>query len=506
MGGSEVSQAHDAPECAPTSNASMSAATPMPPATRRLSRRVLIIGHDLVVTTAAFPLAMLLRDNFMLVPHHIEPMINGTVLVFLIAAVVFNWFRLHRVMWSYASLHDLERAARAVTAILALFIPAMFFLDRLEGVPRAVPAIFWCIAMVGLSLSRVLYRSCADHQRTRRRRPSADEQRVLVVGNPKAALVVIETLASERHAGCRIVGIISDPIYVGRTLRGIPILGHLEESPRILGSLEIRGLRPDRIIIAEPHANLRDTEFQCLLRLADARQIQIDRSPMLRAFGDDSDEQETRPSLSAEIVGARGYHRAKRMFDGMVAGLALLLAAPLIGVIAITTLTSVGCPIFFDQMRAGRKMRGFALHKFRTMGDPLGPDGTMRSDEERMTRIGALLRRTRLDELPQLWNVFVGHMSLVGPRPLLPRDLPLDDHTALRERYSVRPGLTGWAQVNGGQQLTAAEKMALDLYYIRHASFWFDMKILVLTMRMVVLGERINQHEIERAKTALVMA
>ena len=482
-----------------------------PPSAQRTSlqvpRKVLIIAHDVVVTTAAFPAAMLLRDNFALSSHHLEPTVNGTLLIFLIATLVFSGFGLHRSMWSHASLNDLRAAARALTIILVLSIPAMFLLDRLEGVPRAVPIIFWCVAMVGLSASRILYRSyCCDRHSSRSRRSSASEQRVLVVGNPEDALLVIHTLAGMAAATVRVVGIVSDRIFAGRTLAGVPVLGDLGNFPEVLGALEIGGVPPTRIIVADPHADLCTRAFQQLIKLADASEIQVDRSPNLWDFRTDLEQQSAQPSFCQGIVGAGGYHRIKRLYEGFAAGLALLFVAPLIGLVAIATVVSVGSPVLFNQVRAGRKMRGFALRKFRTMGDPLGADGRMLSDQERMTRVGALLRRSKLDELPQLWNVFMGHMSLIGPRPLLPRDLPIDDHVTLHERYSVRPGLTGWAQVNGGQRLTAEQKMTLDLYYIRHASLFFDLKILLLTMGMIVRGEKINQHEIERAKTALVVA
>jgi lipopolysaccharide/colanic/teichoic acid biosynthesis glycosyltransferase len=148
----------------------------------------------------------------------------------------------------------------------------------------------------------------------------------------------------------------------------------------------------------------------------------------------------------------------------------------------------------------------FMLHKFRTMRDPMAPDGHLRSERERLTAVGEFLRRSRLDELPQIWNVVVGDMALIGPRPLLTTDLIGIDPAILRERFAVRPGITGWAQVNGGKQLTPEQKISLDLYYIHNASPALDAKIVIETLRMMLFGERVNSSEIRRAQAIMRIA
>lgn len=173
--------------------------------------------------------------------------------------------------------------------------------------------------------------------------------------------------------------------------------------------------------------------------------------------------------------------RLKRLFDLSLAAIALGSAAPILAILASAVRLTMGPPIFFRQQRPGRGGKPFTLYKFRTMR--LGGS----SDAERLTRLGRLLRRTSLDELPQLFNVLKGDMSLVGPRPLLMEYLPLYTAEQAR-RHEVRPGLTGWAQVKGRNALSWEEKFALDVWYVDNRSFWLDLRILALTVGQVLSG------------------
>jgi lipopolysaccharide/colanic/teichoic acid biosynthesis glycosyltransferase len=155
----------------------------------------------------------------------------------------------------------------------------------------------------------------------------------------------------------------------------------------------------------------------------------------------------------------------------------------------------------FVQIRPGLHRRPFRLYKLRTMRDPLGPDGRRLADGERTPFVGRLLRRTRLDELPQLWNVLIGDMAIIGPRPLVAADLDAMPDQG-RARAMARPGITGWAQVNGGQQLAADEKLALDLWYADHASLALDLRIIARTLAMMLLGEHRDPRAIATARAA----
>ncbi|WP_039803667.1 sugar transferase [Azotobacter chroococcum] len=181
----------------------------------------------------------------------------------------------------------------------------------------------------------------------------------------------------------------------------------------------------------------------------------------------------------------------KRLFDLLVATTALLLLAPLLLVLAWLVRRRIGAPVLFRQLRPGLHGRPFALLKFRSMREALDERGRPLPDAERLTPFGRFLRASSLDELPELWNVLRGDMSLVGPRPLLMEYLPLYTPEQAR-RHAVRPGITGWAQVNGRNALSWEEKFRLDVWYVDHRSFRLDLRILLLTLKRVLAREGIN--------------
>lgn len=181
----------------------------------------------------------------------------------------------------------------------------------------------------------------------------------------------------------------------------------------------------------------------------------------------------------------------KRAVDFTVAlGALLVLALPLI-LVAILVRWKLGAPVLFRQIRPGMGGRPFEMIKFRTMSDKRDVSGEMLPDAQRMTRLGTFLRSTSLDELPELWNVLRGDMSLVGPRPLLVEYLPLYSAEQAR-RHEVRPGITGWAQVNGRNALSWSERFQLDVWYVDNQSFLLDMRILWLTVHKVLVREGIS--------------
>ena len=171
----------------------------------------------------------------------------------------------------------------------------------------------------------------------------------------------------------------------------------------------------------------------------------------------------------------------KRAFDIVAAGLAIIVFAPFIVMIALLVRWRLGSPILFRQMRPGKDARPFEMLKFRSMTDTRDTEGRLLPDADRLTRFGRFLRSSSLDELPELWTVLKGDMSLVGPRPLLMEYLPLySPHQA--RRHDVRPGLTGWAQINGRNALSWEQKFALDTWYVDNRSFWLDIKIIGRTI------------------------
>tara|TARA_B100001063_G_scaffold492_1_gene378 strand:- start:3293 stop:3889 length:597 start_codon:yes stop_codon:yes gene_type:complete len=181
----------------------------------------------------------------------------------------------------------------------------------------------------------------------------------------------------------------------------------------------------------------------------------------------------------------------KRLFDFTVALSAFVMLLPIIVIVAILIRTKLGSPILFTQDRPGLNGKVFKMMKFRSMLDAKDKNGNLLPDNQRMTKFGAFLRSTSLDELPGLFNVLKGDMSLVGPRPLLVQYLPLYSRDQAR-RHNVRPGITGWAQVNGRNAISWDEKFKLDVWYVDNQSFWLDIKILLLTVKKVFVREGIS--------------
>ncbi|MDH1234840.1 sugar transferase [Stutzerimonas stutzeri] len=181
----------------------------------------------------------------------------------------------------------------------------------------------------------------------------------------------------------------------------------------------------------------------------------------------------------------------KRLFDILASAFGLLLLSPVIVIVAWLIRRKLGSPVLFRQIRPGLNGKPFEMIKFRTMRDAVDAHGNPLPDSERMTPFGNFLRSSSLDELPELWNVLKGDMSLVGPRPLLMEYLPLYSPEQYR-RHEVRPGVTGWAQVNGRNALSWEEKFKLDVWYVNNYSFWQDLKIIFLTVKKVFLREGIS--------------
>lgn len=197
---------------------------------------------------------------------------------------------------------------------------------------------------------------------------------------------------------------------------------------------------------------------------------------------------------------------AKRVFDVAVSAVLLLILTPLLAMVAAAVIVTMGRPVIFRQERPGLHGRLFVMYKFRTMKNAVGPDGRPLPDCERLTPLGRLLRATSLDELPELFNVIRGDMSLVGPRPLLPQYMPY--YTEREQlRHKVRPGITGWAQVCGRNKVSWDERLAADVWYVENWSLWLDLKIVARTLVVVLFrsgvvidpASKLSDLDVERA-------
>lgn len=181
----------------------------------------------------------------------------------------------------------------------------------------------------------------------------------------------------------------------------------------------------------------------------------------------------------------------KRLFDVFVGISGLILLTPVLSILVVLIWWQMGSPVLFHQTRPGLNGKPFRMIKFRTMHDAVDAHGKALPDVERLTTLGRFLRSSSLDELPELWNVLKGEMSLVGPRPLLMEYLPLYSHAQAR-RHEVRPGVTGWAQVNGRNGISWDEKFVLDVWYVDNQSLWLDLKIICMTIHKVIRRDDIS--------------
>ena len=446
------------------------------------ARRIVVALVDIGLAALSVALAFLLRGNFALDDISTIALLQSMALAAIAAALAFTLTGTSLALWRYVTVRDFGTLMAGATAAVLGFLALMFLWNRLETVPRAVPVIQWFVLVVALCGSRIGYAGLIALIR-RQAKPVADSewQPVLLVGGGPGAALVARLLQMAPQAGWRPVGILDDRLTVGRMLDNVPILGRLGDFNRVVAGLTIRGMRPRQIVITGPHDEIGAGAIRSLQKEAYAERLGVTNLVDLLRLGPpvtpSAHDERQRLQAALRSLERRSYITIKRLVDATIAAVVLAITAPLLAVLAIALRATVGSPVLFHQMRGGFRGRSFVMVKFRTMREAYGADGRLLPDEERTPWLGWLLRRTRLDELPQFWNVLIGNMALVGPRPLVARELAqLADGG--RERSSVRPGITGWAQVHGGQLLDIHAKAQLDVWYVRHASLALDLRIL----------------------------
>ena len=467
-----------------------------------MRRRGLLLLIDVVLICLATLLALGLRDNFETAPQRLLAYLPYVGFTAVVAVLVILSFGINRTIWRFSSLPDYLRLVGCVLVIVLGALAVGFLTNRLDGVARTLPmiqALLMIFALVGVRVAmrlRHVQRPVLPFQP-----PAATNQEtVLLVGLNALTDLFLRAVAEGGTEQIRIAGIVNRGMqHSGRVVRQHPVLGPPEDLAAIIRDLEVHGVTVDRIVITSPFVELSDAARAALLEVERSSTIQLDfLAP--RILGDatarwgspDADAANRGTPIKPAFVLKpdqdikKRYRVAKRFFDVLGAGLLLAVLLPILLVVAVLVVCSVGFPIVFWQQRPGLDGRPFRLFKFRTMRSAHDDSGALIADEDRVSRIGWALRRLRFDELPQLYNVLIGHMSFVGPRPLLPRD----QSAAFAARLSARPGLTGWAQVNGGRDVGALDKAALDVWYLNNASLRLDALILLHTVRMVVTGDR----------------
>jgi lipopolysaccharide/colanic/teichoic acid biosynthesis glycosyltransferase len=475
-------------------------------------KRIALLAFDLLLVAGATILALLLRDNFEFSEAHLRDLIPYLSITVACAAIAFSISGISWSAWRASALHDCIAIAVSSVATVLGAVAISFLLNRLEGVPRAVPVLTLMNIIFALVAVRVLFRLSHD----RRARPpqfsaaslATPPKTVLLVGTTRIAELYLRSAEELGSDSVAIAGIVTRKApKVGRSIDGHRVIGSLDEIGDVLKRLEVHGVRLDEIAVAIPYRKLTAHEQQQLgaLELTTGIRLSYIADAMLGSV-EPADQRNLLPDrdedLTFDLRGEklfslkdRTFWIAKRAFDVTMAALLLVIFAPLIAVVGLLAALDVGAPIVFWQQRPGVGGRPFRLYKVRTMIAAHDSNGQRRSDEQRSSVIGKFLRRTRLDELPQLYNILVGDMSFVGPRPLLPSDQPIGSSV----RTLIRPGLTGWAQINGGRHVSPADKAALDIWYIQNATVFLDIRIFAATALMLLLGERLNDRAIELA-------
>ena len=401
------------------------------------------------------------------------------------AIVSFLAFRLQDSISPHFSAHEALDIAEAVLFAGLLTCGFLFTLTRLDGIPRSMPLIQGLLLGGGLIVARIITRTSVSTAEGTIDYQSRSDRVILIGANP-LALSFIRLLGAYAPNRQAVVAVLTEKSsMIGRALGGVQVLGTPQELEAIVGEFAVHGIKVNRVVIAGESDLISAAALHDVERVCKKRHIGVAFLPRMLGLTEHnaSTAAVADPSPARQEVADRLgiYLRIKRSID-VIASLALMvLLLPIWLIATVLVLFDVGSPVLFWQERTGWKGRPFLIYKYRTLRAPFDDDGKPAVGDRQPSAVGRLLRATRIDELPQLINVLFGDMSLVGPRPLLPEDQP--SNTALR--LSVRPGISGWAQVNGAKLVSKDEKEALDEYYVRNASLWLDLKIVFMTLRMM---------------------
>jgi len=425
------------------------------------------------------------------------------VLVTIICAIpAFMLFRISDGMNHLFSVHDAFAVCAAVAATVASSSLLLFVLTRLDGVPRSTPLICGLVLGSGLifdrAIARVYYQKLnAEKQKHDVAAGPQDLRRIILIGADRFSALTIKLLEHQRPRTTQAVAAL-DPreALVGRAIAGVKIVGLVENFEAVADEYAIHGIEIDEVWLSDDVTSLSNDTLERLSEQCAERELKFIRiSEALNLAPSVVCSSGNWRSDADDGMRLGAYFKLKRIIDLIGAGALLIALMPLTLIAAYLVLMDVGAPIIFWQQRIGQNGRRFLLYKFRTYHAPFDRDGGKIPQERRLSKIGRTIRAARLDEIPQLLNVMIGDMSLIGPRPLLPHDQPSDP----RLRLLVRPGITGWAQLNGGTFVTPEEKDALDIWYIHHASLWLDLRIVMSTLMFAFKGEKVNDFALKQA-------
>jgi lipopolysaccharide/colanic/teichoic acid biosynthesis glycosyltransferase len=459
-----------------------------------------IVPYDVAWIIVAPAISLALREPRLI---ELDPNLETSIQVcrYLVTTIVCAFpalmvFRVGDSMTRYFSAHDMWSICAASGVASSASAALTFVFDRLDSIPRSTPLIYAIVLALGLAAGRLVAiwrgtdppsQAANDHFVHRRR--------VILVGVDRFASQLIRLIDCQLPRTVQIIAALDDrDNLVGRTVNGVKIVGIPADLRSIIEEYSIHGVSVDEVWVS-------DSLFDLPAAAKELDEVCVAAGV---SFASISGALNLRPTAAAasrtgaprrSVASLPIYFKIKRAIDILVAAALLCFLSPVAATVAGFVFFDVGAPVIFWQERIGRNGRKFLLYKFRTYRAPFDHLGRSIPEEERLSRIGRAVRATRLDEIPQLVNILRGHMSLIGPRPLLPVDQPNDPLA----RLAVSPGVTGWAQVNGGNLITAEEKDALDVWYIRNASLGLDLKIALRTLGYFFRGEVKNNAALEEA-------
>jgi len=464
----------------------------VPSPTSRSGTRIYLSLWDLFWAVVSPVLALYLRDADIVFRGDWNVLAYYWLFSSGFALLAFVTLRLQDGLTRNFSVHEaLDIAEAALFTELMTFV-ALFTLTRLDGIPRSMPLTHGLLLAAGLIAARMVVRVVFS-QDTHPLDYHCRRERIILIGANRFASSFIQLLKAYTPGHEPVIAILDqDTKMLGRAISGVQVLGAPHDLDAIISEFAIHGVGTDRVVIAGEADFLSPLVLQEIKRVCKKRQLDLSFLPRMIGV--------TEQNLTNVAVISQPVQRSftppsffwlKRWIDVVGSLTLLVLFFPILLVAGGFVLLDLGSPILFWQERLGWKGRSFLIYKFRTLRAPFDSAGNPTLEGRRPSAIGRFLRATRLDELPQLLNVLLGDMSLIGPRPLLPEDQPSNTFI----RLSVRPGISGWAQVNGAKLVTKDEKEKLDEWYVRNASLWVDLQIAMMTIKVILRG-RVSSEEI----------
>ena len=460
---------------------------------------------DVVLAAASPLLALYLRNAHILTPFDGEAVAIYVLISLICSLIGFVVFKIYDGIPGYISTYDVVDLVKAVLVGELMTCSAVFTLTRLDGIPRSVPAIHALILGAGLLTARLLAQ-IADNNRKLANQPQHSRvEHVILIGLSDLSVLFMKFLETCAPGRQRVIGLLEpESRWIGRSVNGVPVFGPPAHLETLIDEFAVHGVTTDRVVVGSEPDGLSVEALETIRGACTRRGLDLVFISDLFGLGlagqtADAAPPTLRPTPGhhpGPIVTPSSYFRLKRSMEVTFALILIVTLAPLWLIGGLLAFFDVGSPVLFWQRRAGLGGLDFQLYKIRTLKPAFDRTGQKIPEERRLSWIGRMLRQTRLDELPQLLSVLDGDMSLIGPRPLLPQDQPPDPSM----RLMVRPGITGWAQVNGGTLLSPEEKEALDAWYIGHASLWLDLRILAMTISSLLRGDRRSEQTLAQAR------